>query len=226
MFKFGSSLPDEAVRRLTGGADSSLTIEERREVASTIPLPRIEPGHNQPVPSDSELHVLVTSDDGHPMTVMRLWVQQISFGFYDMFRSTPPTEDRIIEVPYLGDALPVTQLVDYIRNWLISKVRDGQWKQVLRGYDVCIQDVMQLHRMFENVVEDEHGERIFVSLLPRVVTTNVANGIRCREELQHLQQQKVGIDQQEFDKMIADMRITAETMNYQGNMYICMQILK
>lgn len=158
----------------------------------------------------------------HPMRKMRVLFEQISLECRCVFISSAlPSKDRIIEVPYLDDVLPITQLVDSIRNSLISKVKNGHWKQALRGNDVCMPGV-ELHQVFEDFLACGGADRIFVSLLPSPQATRVANGHGCAQALQHLKQQNVGIDQQEFDKMIADMRFAG--LNPE-DMYICMQIL-
>lgn len=156
-----------------------------------------------------------------PMKVMRVVFEQISFGFEDVFLpSHIPRKDRIIVVPYLDDVLSATQLVDYIRNSLISKVRDGHWEQVLRGADVY---TPINHQRFEKFLGDGGQDRIFVSLLPEIETKGVARGWERGQHLQRLSQKNVGIDQQAFDKMIEDM-IIREAEHFE-NLYIYMKIL-
>ena len=175
----------------------------------------------QPAHSDSALHAPSTSDNAlSEVGPMRVWVEQIRVGVQDLLLfKTLPDDDRIIEVLYDDDVVPVAELVDHIRNWMISKIRDGHWTQVLTQYaeDFCFSPET-LHSLLEDVVEEN---RIVISLLTERETNVAANGYGSGQYLENLKQKNVGIDEHEFGKMIEDMRITAQTLSQQNiNIYI------
>ena len=192
---------------------------EVKDLRDEIESIKIQPAH-----CDSafhHLHAPPTSDNAlSEVGPMRVWVEQIRVGVQDLLLfKTLSDDDRIIEVRYDDDVIPVAELADHIRNWMINKIRDGHWTQVLTQYaeDVCFSPET-LHSLFEDVVEEN---RIVISLLTEKETNAAANGYGSGQYLENLKQKNVGIDEQEFGKMIEDMRITAQTLSQQNvNIYI------
>ena len=119
-----------------------------------------------------------------------------------------PMEELMFEVPYFGDLCPISQLVDYLRDSLISKVQLGHWDQTWkkeRGYQKCHSHSFQQH--IDNLVKD--GDKDLIDIYPLRdyemyhMERDHLQWNHAEKHLEYLQQHHIDIEWEQLMEMSA-----------------------